>query len=359
METMSIRDDVRRLGAYRFEARPADVKLDQNEAPLDLPEALRARALERIADAEFHRYPSIHANELRAAIARLEGWDEEGVVVAGGSNVLIQAFAIATAIGRRVLTVRPTFSVYRLQAQIVGASLTEVPLLESFALPTERLIGELEDGAGVVFLANPAAPTGNRHPDEAVARVVAAADPERWTVVLDEAYWQFAGRDHADLVRAHPHAVSLRTMSKAFGLGGVRLGYALGAPDVVRHVQKVVLPFSVSALQLAVGLTVAEAPEVARDRVASIVRERSRIESRLDELDAVQVFPSQTNFLLIRVEAPGAVFAGLTDRGVRVRLQHGAPGLDGCLRVSVGLPEENDRFLAALAETLDEVSVHA
>lgn len=356
---MSIRDQVRQLEAYRFKATPAGVKLDQNEFPSDLPPALRKRAIERIRGADFHRYPEIHADSLRRAIADFDGWEPSGVVVSSGSNVLIQALVIAAGLGQRVVTVRPTFSVYGIQGRILADTLTEVPLEEGFGLPEDALIDTLATGSGILFLANPAAPTGNRHPDEQIERIVQHADPARWLVVLDEAYWQFARRNHADLARRHAHVVLLRTLSKAFGLGGVRLGYALCHPDVAAQVQKVILPFSVSALQTAVGVEVLEHPTLVAERVDMIVGERERVAKALLQRPGVHVFPSVTNFILFRVADAEAVFGGLAERGVVVRKQHGAPGLDGCLRVSIGHPNENDRFLEALAAVVNEEEIHA
>ena len=355
---MNIRDEVRRLAAYRFEAQPAGVKLDQNEFPADLPPELRERALDRLSRVAFHRYPEIHANSLRAAIADLEGWDPAGIVLAGGSNVLIQAVTIAAGVGRRLLTVRPTFSVYGIQGRLLALSVTEVPLGPEFELPTEALVHELSRGEGVLFVADPAAPTGNRHDPRGVRALVEAADPERWTVVLDEAYWQFSGRHHGSLVREHAHVISLRTLSKAYGLGGVRLGYALAQPDVAAELQKVLLPFSVSALQVAVGLAALEDRDLVQERVRWIVSERERVAKALHVLHGVTAFPSDTNFLLVRVADADAVYDGLLERGVIVRKQHGAPGLDGCLRVSIGRPEDNDRFLDALQTGLAEEEIH-
>lgn len=356
---MSIRDAVRRLTPYRFRAQPEGVKLDQNEFPRDLPDRVRARALQALQDAAFHRYPEIHAHSLRDAIARVDGWSPDGVVVAGGSNVLIQSLVIAAGVGRRVVTVQPTFSVYALQAKLLADSLTEVPLADGFALPSRALAREVERGQGVLFLANPAAPTGNRHADEEVAQLVAAADANRWLVVLDEAYWQFSGRNHADLLSRFPHVVLLRTLSKAYGLGGVRLGYALTHPEVATHLQKALLPFSVSALQTAVGLAALEDASYVDTRVRAVVQERGRVAEVLGDLPHVEVFPSVTNFLLFRVPDADAVYDALLERGVVVRKQHGAPGLDGCLRVSIGMPDENDRFLDAIRSVSRQREIHA
>jgi histidinol-phosphate aminotransferase len=180
-----------------------------------------------------------------------------------------------------------------------------------------------------------------------------AAAARGWTVVIDEAYAQFAGSDMSLLVRDYPHVASLRTMSKAFGLGGVRLGYMLAQPALAGEIQKVLLPFSVSALQVAVGLTVLGADDYVSARVAETLLERARVAAALAEL-GLHVFPSHTNFLLFRVPDAAGFYGGLKARGVLIRRQDGLHGLSGCLRVSVGTRAENDAFIAAaraVAET--------
>lgn len=360
---MSIRERVRALAAYEFTARPAAVKLDQNEAPDDLPEPLRSRALALLADLDLHRYPEMHAETLRARLARLHAWPERGVVVANGSNVLIQALCIVAGLGQRVLTVTPTFSVYALQARLLGIDLTEVPLGDGFSLPRAALERELERGTGVLFLADPAAPSGNRHPEAEVRALVRRAAELGWTVVLDEAYWQFSGRDHAHLLRATPGTLSLRTLSKAFGLAGVRLGYALAAPELARELQKALLPFAVSAPQSALAVAVLDAlhedPSWLDARLERTRAERARLQAALAEEPGVEAFPSDTNFVLFRVADAAAVYHELLERGVLVRRQDHLPLLHGCLRVTVASVDDNDRFLEALRGALAGVRVHA
>jgi histidinol-phosphate aminotransferase len=343
---MKLRAEVLGLPAYRFEAHDAAVKLDQNEAPEDLPEALRRSALERLERQPWNRYPELHPQGLAARLGARHAWPAEGVAVAGGSNVLIQAATIVAGIGRRVATVSPTFSVYALQARLLGASLVEVPLGPGFALPTEALLEVLRDGEGVAFVATPMAPTGNAVDPSDLERL-AAAGGDRWLLVVDEAYGEFAHVDHDALARAHPQVVRLRTLSKAFGLAGARLGYALAHPEVAVQLRKALLPFSVSALQVAVAEAVLDAPEIVAERVARTVSERERLRAALVARTDVAVFPSVANFVLVRVADAAATYAGLLERGVLVRRQDHLPGLEGCLRVSVGAPDENDAFLQA------------
>jgi len=352
---MSVRPEVRAAKAYRFTARPARIKLDQNESPYDLPDDLKAKALERLGALPWNRYPELAGESLRAALAHYHGWDEAGVVVSGGSNVLIQALVAACGTSQRVLTVSPTFAVYGEQARLLGAPLTEVPLGEGFALPKAALLRELEGGPGALFLANPAAPTGNAFPESELRELLEAA--HEWTVVFDEAYSQFSETDLSPFVLEFPNAVCLRTFSKAFGLGGVRLGYALARPELAREVQKLLLPFSVSALQVAVGLTVLERPEYLAARAEEAKRERDRLHRELGRLPEVEVFPSHTNFLLFRVPDPEAFYEALLTQEVLVRRQDHL--VAGCLRVSVGTPRENGAFLEAAraaSEQLREVA---
>lgn len=345
MEPMSVRPEVRALPAYAFEAHAAAIKLDQNESPFGLPAGLLARVMERLAAGEWNRYPELHPLGLAAKLGHRHGWPAEGVTVAGGSNLLIQTLTIVAGLGRRLLTVCPSFSVYALQAKLLGCELSEVPLEAGFALPVEALRTELARGAGVLFLASPMAPTGNRVPKADLQRVLEAAGPD-WLVVIDEAYAEFSGDDHSDLATS-AQVVRLRTLSKAYGLAGLRLGYALAQPELTVQLRKACLPFWVSSLQTAVAEAVLEEEGLIEARVRATVAERERMAAELAARPGVEVFPSVTNFLLLRLPDAAARYRQLLEAGVLVRRQDHLPGLRGCLRVSIGAPEENDALLAA------------
>jgi len=354
----AIRPAVTGLGAYRFTPHEAEVVLDQNESPYGLPETLRDEAAQLAASVALNRYPDLEPRRLRARLAEVSGWPADGIAVAGGSNVLIQAAVLAAGIGRTVLTVAPTFSVYGLQARIAARNLVEVPLGPDFSLPVEQLEEKLKEGSGVLFVASPAAPTGNSHPQAELERLADAAG-DRWLFVVDEAYHEFAGTDLSGFARGRPGTVVLRTLSKAAGLAGLRLGYALTDPFTAEQLRKVVMPFSVSALQEELGLLLLRDPERLKDNVRRTVQERERLQAALGKLPDVTVFPSAANFMLFRVPAAASVHAGLLERSVLVRRQDHLPQLEGCLRVSVGLPAENSAFLEALAEVMTETGGNA
>jgi histidinol-phosphate aminotransferase len=341
----NVRPEVQALPAYRFTPYAAAIKLDQNESPDDLPDELRRAALERLRSAAWHRYPDLHPDGLAARLGERHGWPAAGVVVAGGSNVLIQALVVLSGLGRSVLALTPSFPLYELQARLLAAHVVEVPLAAGHAFPAAAVSEAVGRGAGVAFLPTPMAPTGNAVADDDVRRVAASA-AAGWTIVLDEAYAEFAGTDHDAIARAHPGVVRLRTLSKAFGLAGGRIGFAMLDPGLATELRKVMVPFSVSALQVAVAEAVLDAPEVVEARVARTVAERDRLAAALRDR-GVTFVPSVANFIMLSVPDAAAVHRGLLAQGVLVRRQDHLRGLPGGLRVTVGRRDENDAFLRA------------
>jgi histidinol-phosphate aminotransferase len=344
-----IRSAVRSSPDYPFVPVEAAVKLDQNEGADDLPEALKARVLERLAREPWHRYPDLNAEALCRAIGEHAGWPASGVVVTTGSNVLIALLIQLAALEARVVTVTPNFALYGLDAKLLGARLTEVPLRADLSVDMAALVAALDSGArqptGVVYLPRPHAPTGSLAPEGELERLVLASTG--WLTVVDEAYHEFAGTDALALARRFPHVVLMRTFSKAWGLAGLRLGYLLASDEVARQLRKLVPPFAVSVLQTVAAQVALEHPEVMRCSVARTVAERDRVAAALRAHPTWQVFPSSANFLLIRTPDAAQAWRALLAGGVLVRRQDAQPGLEGCLRVTIGRPAENDAFLRA------------
>jgi histidinol-phosphate aminotransferase len=359
---MFLRPEVKAAPAYNFTPHPATIKLDQNESPYGLPELLKREVLERFRTLDFNRYPDLAGESLRPKLSAFHACDEKGVVVSGGSNILIQALVTAAGIGHSVLTVSPTFSVYPLQAKLQGAKLIEVPLEPDFSLPFGKLLDEVRGGQGVIFLANPAAPTGNVFPAGQI-EALAEASSDNWLFVIDEAYHQFSNTDFSYLVKRYPHVASLRTFSKAFGLGGVRLGYALLQPELAVQIQKLIMPFSISALQLEIAKVVLEEVlsnkhHFVQERIEETLSERSKVMHELRTLSDVHVFPSETNFFLLRVPNAELFYEQLLQAGIIIRRQDHLPGLNNCVRVSIGTPEENTAFLQTAKRLLSLEVAH-
>ena len=351
--TLPVRSAVVASPDYPFSPVAARFKLDQNESAQDFPAALKALVLQRLAQAEWHRYPDLNGEALAADIARHEHWSAAGTVVTTGSNVLIALLIQLAALGGSVVTVAPNFALYALDARLLGAALIELPLRSAdLSIDIDALIAALGqrpagEGApkGAIYLPRPHAPTGS---------ISALADLERlaqasagWLLVIDEAYHHFADSHALDLARRHPHVVLLRTFSKAWGLAGLRLGYALTSDGVARQLRKLVPPFGVSLLQTVAAQVALAHPDYLHDNVAATIAERQRLHAALLRHPRWQVLPSQANFLLIRTPDAAAAHAQLLAQGVLVRRQDSLPLLQGCIRVSVGNREANDAFLAA------------
>jgi histidinol-phosphate aminotransferase len=350
--TLPIRDAVLSSPDYPFVPIDARIKLDQNESPEDFPAPLKALVLERLAQAHWHRYTDLNSEAIGAAIAKYEDWSPAGVVVTTGSNVLIPLLIQLAALDRRVVTVTPNFALYGLDAKLLGASLTEVPLRPDFSMDVSRLLDAIKvtptntaRTGGVVYLPQPHAPTGSIAAIDDLEKLAMASS--QWLTVVDEAYHQFARVDARPLARRFPHVVLLRTFSKAWGLAGARLGYALASDDAARHLRKLVPPFAVSVMQTQTALVALENPGYMKDRVERTIQERDRLTLALKRHPTWEVFPSAANFLLIRTPNAMHAHAELLSAGVLVRRQDAYAGLEGCFRVTIGTREENDAFLRA------------
>ncbi len=345
----AVRAAVRAVPAYPFTPLDVPIKLDQNENPYDFPEELKAEALRRMAARPWNRYPDLHADTLRDAVARYEDWDPAGVVVTPGSNVLIKLLTELAGIGQTVLTVNPTFSVYTLEAELLGARLVQVALNPDFSLPVAELRAALErEEPGVLYLTQPHAPTGHVDAEADVRALTEAAEAAGWVVVLDEAYHQYSRSDYRGLVREGPARLSLRTFSKAWGLAGVRVGYLLASPELAANLQKLVSAFNVNLLAQAALEVALEQPGYVQARVAEGIRERERVLAALANHPTCQALPSQANFFLLRTPDADAAYRHLLSRGIVVRRQDKLHLLAGCLRVAIGTPEENDALIAAV-----------
>jgi histidinol-phosphate aminotransferase len=329
---------------YPYSKFDARVKLDQNESPEDFPPELKARAVERLAALSWNRYPELHAEDVRAAVARHEGWPEEGVVLSPGSNLLVLALAEAAA---SVIDTAPAFPYYKGAALASATPYRAVPLGAGFALPTGGLLAALDAAPGVLFVPNPHGPTGALFPEDDLARLADRARERGALLVVDEAYHAFAGTDARPLARANPHVAVLRTFSKSWCLGGIRAGYLLASPRVAAVARALLPPFCLPATTGAILLTALESPGYVAPLVARIRAERDRLLAELSRHPQWRPHPSASNFILVRTPDAKAAHAKLLAAGILVRRQDHYPGLEGCIRLSVGTRGENDALLAA------------
>jgi histidinol-phosphate aminotransferase len=328
------------------------LKLDAMENPYRLPEDLRGRIADIVAGAEINRYPDPGAARLKARMKAVLGIPADVKVILGnGSDEIIQMLMLATARpGATVLGVEPSFVMFRLIATFCGMRFVGVPLAEGYALDAARMVEAIETlRPPLVLIAYPNNPTGNLFDSAAIERVLNAATG---LVVIDEAYHAFAGRTYMDRIGQWPNLLVMRTLSKS-GLAGLRLGFLAGRAEWLRHVDKVRLPYNVSVLTQLVAEEILKHQPLLDEQAASIKAERTRLHDALARMPGTTPFPSDANFILFRTGAPQRAFDGLKQRGVLIKSLHGShPALEGCLRVTVGTRDENDRFLEALRESL-------
>jgi histidinol-phosphate aminotransferase len=350
--TLRIRADLEDVQPYGAPQIEAPVRLNTNECPYPLPAPFAGDLAEEVSRIPLHRYPDREATALREALAERAGHPIEGVWVANGSNEVIQHLCLAFGgSGRRALLFEPTYALHSLIPRIAGLTVVREYLDGRFRLPPDAPDRARSHRPAVMFVCSPNNPTGNAQPVEAVARLCEATEG---LVVVDEAYGEFGGSSAAPLLAEFPNIAVVRTFSKAFALAGARLGYCLAAPLVVGELRRVRLPYHLSALTQAAGAVALRHAAEALAVLDRVRAERDRLVEGLGALHGVEVFPSDANFVLFRTAFDAeALWRALLDRGVLVRDVSSGHGLERCLRVTAGTPQETDAFLAALKEALE------
>lgn len=347
-----LRREILDLHAYHVPDCAGYIKLDAMENPYSVPPALRGEIAEAVAAAAINRYPDPAAASLKAKIRGVLGLpDGMEVLLGNGSDELIQLLAMAlNKPGATLLSVEPSFVMYRMIATFTGMRYVGVPLAADFSLDLPATLATIRrEQPALIFLAYPNNPTGNLFPADAVAQIIEAA---QGLVVVDEAYYAFAGDSFIPRLSHYPNLLVMRTFSK-LGMAGLRLGFLAGSAAWLEQLEKLRLPYNVGVLPQLVAGKLLEHHEVLLQQAEQIKLDRATLYRQLGEITAVRVYPSEANFLLFRVANATEVFDGLKRRGVLIKNLHGGhPMLHDCLRVTVGTPEENERFMTALRESI-------
>ena len=352
MTRVPMRDDLGLFEGYHSPQVDVAVRLNTNESPFSPPTEFAAAVANAALDVQYNRYPDREARSLRHGLARLHGVDYDQIVVGNGSNEVLQAVCLAYGgPGRNVAVFEPTYAMHSAIARISGATVVEGARTDDFSLDlgeVERVLTEARPA--ITFLCSPNNPTGNAVAPEILDKVLAMAPG---LVVVDEAYGQFSTWTALDQVAEDRPLVVTRTFSKTWSLAAMRLGYLIGPRWVAEDLSKVLLPYHVDALKQRIGRLALQFTADMEQRVSTLIEERGRIAAALADLP-VDTWRSDSNFILLRPKrAEGRdVWQRLVDRGVLVRDCSGWPKLDNCLRVTVGTPEENSKFLDALQEVL-------
>lgn len=341
------------MSGYRVPDATGMVKLDAMENPYPLPQALRVEIARLVEQVSYNRYPDSGAVRLKARLREVmdvpAGMD---ILVGNGSDELIQSLMLAAARpGAVVLGVEPSFVMFRLIAAFCGMRYVSADLNADFTVDEGRVVTAIaEQQPALIFITFPNNPTGNLFDPAAIERIIEAAPG---LVIVDEAYHVFAGQSFMRKLGSFPNLLVMRTLSK-LGLAGLRLGVLAGPRVWLNHLDKVRLPYNVNVLTQLIAEQVLQHHDLLTEQAVLIKDERARLADELNAIPGVRPYPSDANFILFRVSGAEAVFDGLKARGILIKNLHGAhPMLSECLRVTVGTPDENTKFLGALKDTLN------
>lgn len=341
------RDGLQDMPSYDLTERDWKIKVNANESPLNLPPLVEERVMARLSHLAFNRYPAEEGEALREAIGRSCDLEKENVWLGNGSSEIIEKLFYAFGGPTHAIVYPvPSFSMYKIYLQASDAIGVPVELSESYRLDVDTFVQAVRDSrAALAVLCNPNNPTGgylSLAEVEEIARAVSCA------LLIDEAYIEFAGPSASQLLSRYPHLMVARTFSKAYGLAACRVGYLLADKEIVGMVQKAYMPYHLNVLSAVTADIVFQMREEYEPRLHMIVAERRRMWKNLSEIEGLTVFPSATNFLLLRTEKAAALEQALAQAGIGVRGFASAPRLKHCLRLSLGTQEENDTIRQAI-----------
>jgi len=341
-----LRENIRNLVPYRSARDDFNegLLLDANENSLGAP--IRNQL-------DLHRYPSPTQDALRKKIAAWRRIDFENIFLGVGSDepidLIIRMFCEP---GRdSILTTPPTYGMYKVAANINNVKVKEVLLTPNFHLQVDEILKTANAHSKILFLCSPNNPTANGLKKTDILKLITQFPG---IVVLDEAYIDFSGQESmAELVQQYSNLIVLQTFSKSFGLAGIRLGIAISNPEIIEVMLKVKAPYNINKLTADLALKAFDQMQVMKINLEKIIEERDYVAEQLSYAEDVEeVYPSDSNFLLFKIKNALKIYQKLAQKGVIVRYRGNEPHCEDCLRVTIGMPDENIRFLKTLKEVL-------
>lgn len=347
------RPGLEKIKTYSVEEKEWDNKLDANESPNNLPPLVYERVMNQLEYLAFNRYPDIGMRDLRALIAEAFNTTVPNTLIGNGSSEILLALCQTFGgPGRSIVFPVPSFSMYGIYAQLTDSQAVPVELNEDFSLLPEKIVQAAEQAdAKLIILCNPNNPTGTVIPMDDIEYIVSKA---QCPVVVDEAYYEFYGQSAVQLMSKYNHLIVARTLSKAYGLAAIRVGYMLANTEIISMVDRVMMPYHMNALSLVTAQIVYQMRDEYMPLIEQIILERERLTALLQDLSEITVYPSETNFILIKMEKASELNAFLSAKNIGIRDFSKAPYLTNCIRVTVGTSLENDNLYKAIREFLKE-----
>lgn len=343
-----IKANVRAISAYTLAHLDAPIKINQNENPFGMPVAVREQVLARARQIDWARYPEFVPHTLLEKLADYSGWIPEGVMAGNGSNEMIQSVVNSIVEkGVRVALPEPTFSVYRQVIQVAGGEVISIALNDDLTFNFPRLASKVVTSrAELTIICSPNNPTGCVISTRDLATIARNSDG---IIVVDQAYQEIGGDNFVSLLAEYPNLVILRTFSKAMAMGGLRVGYCLAAPELIREFNKAKMPYSLNFFSMIAAETALENLPAFQPLIEQMQQERQRLFVELQQIPGLAPVPSAANFFCVRTSIPPKdLFEALYARGILIRDISKAPMLSEYVRISVGTPAENDQLLTEL-----------
>ena len=329
-----------------------DVKLNQNENPFDLPAEVKSTLLTAFDQTEWNRYPTEHPWELRRALATLNDWDPNGIMVGNGSNELTYTLGMCLINqDAKVVLPRPMFMLFEKVVRLFGGETIGISPNDDLTFDVEAVVSAVvEHNPALVVVATPNNPTGLAMDPADVEKIAKVA---KGVFVIDEAYLEFGSGSAVNLIRKYPNVLIMRTLSKAYGLAGLRVGYMIGRPALINMMERSRLPFMTDPLSEKAACAMVKEQDLLNERVNFMKTETDWLYHQLMQFSGVKVVPSVTNFLIFKANKPAKeIIAELGSQGVAIRAMGGYPELAGYVRVSAGTRSENEAFIKALKQSL-------
>lgn len=345
----SVKENVRKLKAYSVESKRLEIKLDANENPYSIPDKIENILKSKVSYENLNRYPDARAVKLCSKLAEYvgNGINGEMVMVGDGSDELINIIISAyLSKGSAILLPTPGFAMYNVFSSINEGRIIQFERDEDFNIDMDRMIEVIkEEKPTLVFLCNPNNPTGTLTDRESIIKLIESSE---CMVVIDEAYYEFSGLSVADLINKYDNLIIMRTLSKAWGLAGLRLGYLVSNKNIINDLLKVKSPFNVNSITQDIGCLFLDYKDYMVERTEMILKEREWLIQSLKSINDIKIFDTSANFIMIKVKDAQNISDKLREAGIAIRNFNNYQGIKDCIRITVGTREENNRLIEIL-----------
>lgn len=345
------RVNIKNLVAYKVDAPQYEIIVNANESAYDFPMILKRQFCDDICNTDLNRYPEACFPELLEALSDYTGVPSEGIICGSGSDEVIalinQAFVDP---GDVIVSHSPSFSMYEIWSSIANANYIPVPDLADHIPDLEGIIQKANDfDAKIIYLCNPNNPTGYTFSREQILKVL---DSVSALLILDEAYIEFFGESSVDLLKKYPNLMILRTFSKAFGLAGIRCGYALGNKDIIDILYKVKGPYNLNVMTQKIAVLALKNRGKILSHLDEIRAERENIKSELESLKTFKIYPSGSNFIFFETPLAQAIYQELLDNNILIKWFKDTDRHPGSIRFSIGKPSENRQIISIIRKVV-------